>query len=155
MWEQYRGMLRPNRKSEPELLSYLLSLYPMTERFDPKALDVISSNVTMNEHLAEKLPKGVAPVPRAFYLENLAGGKKFYEPSNKDPYAVWGCDISNIFVGIDVSSGFFMVEGSTLLCDELCAFQGVDEKDLQNYVITAQYLQALKRVGKLETVITA
>ena len=42
-----------------------------------------------------------------------------------------------------------MVQGSTLLWDELCAFQGLDERDLQNYVITAQYIRALERVGKL------
>lgn len=46
-----------------------------------------------------------------------------------------------------------MVEGSTLLWDELCAFCGVDDKDLQNYVIVAQYVDVLKRLGKLEAVI--
>lgn len=41
----------------------------------------------------------------------------------------------------------FTGEGSTSLWDELCAFRGVDEQDLQNYVIMAQYVNAVKRIG--------
>ena len=40
------------------------------------------------------------------------------------------------------------VEGSTLLWDELRAFQGLDEKDLQNFVMVAQYLEAQERMNR-------
>lgn len=148
VWEQYKDSLRPNRKTGAELLTYLQSKYPLTEIFDKKALDVVSETVTLNEHLTEKLPVGQSPVPRAFFLENTGNGRRFYLAENSDSPDLWGSELTRIFVGVDLSSGFYTVEGSTLLWDELCAFRGVDEKDLQNYVITAQYISALKRIGK-------
>ncbi len=145
LWEKQKDVLKPNRKSGKEILSYLESNYPLTEIFDKDALDVVSENVLENEHYAEKL-HGKHPVPKAFYLENSGKGKKFYLAENKDDFSVWGEEITRIFVGIDITSGFFTVEGSTLLWDELCAFRGVDEADLQNYVATIMYLQAKERM---------
>lgn len=56
--------------------------------------------------------------------------------------------MTRIFVGLDLASGYFQVEGSTMLWDELCCLQGLDEKDLQNAVIVAQYILALRRFGR-------
>ncbi len=117
-------------------------------------LTVISENVSRSALFAEKLPAGQRPLPKAFYLENIGNGHKFYRSENKDSLDLWGGEITKIFVGVDLSSGFYMVEGSTMLWDELCAFQGVDEKDLENYVIVADYISALQRFGKLDSVIT-
>lgn len=149
VWEQYKDSLRPNRKNGAELLAYLQSAYSLTEIFDKNALDAIAENVALNEVWAEKLPVGQAPVPRAFFLENAGNGRKFYLDQNRDSPDVWGDDITLIFVGVELSSGFYMVEGSSMLWDELCAFQGVDENDLNNFVIVAQYISALKRFGKI------
>ena len=52
------------------MLEYLQKHYPLTEIAGRKVRDVIASNVTMNDYWAEKLPAGMAPEPRAFYLEN-------------------------------------------------------------------------------------
>lgn len=152
LWERYRGSLNPNRKSGPELLTYLESRYPLTEIFDENALEAISENVTMNSRLAEKLPEGGCPQPKAFYLENSGSGARFYLPENRDDFQLWGGEITRIFVGIDLASGFYMVEGSTLLWDELCAVQGLDNRDLENFVIVAEYVNALKRFGVLEQI---
>ena len=54
-----------------------------------------------------------------------------------------------IFIGVDLASGYFMVEGSSMLWDELCAFQGLDAKDIENYYCVAQYISCLKRFNKL------
>ena len=150
-WEQFKDFLCPNRKSGAELLAYLQNRYELTEIFDARVLADISQNVTQNAYWAEKLPAGADPLPRAFYLENVGNGERFYQPENKDSADLWGGDITKIYLGVNISSGFYQVEGSTLLWDELCAFQGLDEKDLQNYVRVAQYLAAQKRVGKLES----
>lgn len=148
-WLQYKERIQPNRKTGLELLEYLQSQYSLTEIFDADALDAIRYAVTMNEQRTEKLPKGTAPIPRAFYLNNSGQGKKFYLSENKDDPKIWGGDITRIFVGIDLSSGFYLVEGSTMLWDELCCFQGIDAKDLQNYVTVAQYVNALQRFGQM------
>lgn len=153
IWLKYKDKLKPNRKTGAELLDYLQNNYVLTEVFDKKALEAITGNVTMNVPYAEKLPEGVSPIPRAFYLENVGKGKRFYLPNNKDTIDLWDGKISKIFVGIDVASGFYMVEGSTMLWDELCAYQGVDDKDLQNYVCVAQYINSLQQFGKLQSVV--
>ena len=150
---RYKPLLLPHRKSGGEVLDYLKSRYPLTELTDPDVLSVISDNVTETPYWAEKLPAGARPDPRAFYLENEGEGAAFYRPENQDSAQVWGGEILRIFVGIDLSSGFYMVEGSSLLWDELCAFQGLDEKDLNHYVVTAQYINALERTGRLDQVI--
>lgn len=150
IWIKYKDKLHPNRKSGMELLEYLLSNYSLTEIYDKNAINSITYNIIMNKFNSEKLPNGVKPVPRAFYLENSGNGERFYLAENEDPIDLWGVKIKRIFVGIDISSGFYMVEGSTMLWDELCAFRGIDEKDLQNIVCVAEYIKSLKRFGLLE-----
>ena len=155
IFEQYKNVLRPNRKSGADLLDYLQSNYSMTEITEEEVLAVISENVCRNTFFAEKLPTVQQPLAKAFYLENIGNGHKFYLSEHKDPSYLWGDEITRIFVGVDLSSGFYMVEGSTMLWEELCAFQGIDEKDLENDVVVADYIRALQRFGKLDSVITA
>ncbi|WP_324359744.1 hypothetical protein [Acetivibrio sp.] len=153
IWMQYKDMLKPNRKSGKELIEYLQNKYILTEINEKRALDAIIYNVTMNKVHAEKLPAGKTPIPRAFYLERAGNGEIFYRDENKDPDDVWNGSITKIFTGIDEVTGFFMVEGSTMLWDEMCAFQGLDEKDLQNFVCVAQYINALKRFDLLKNIL--
>lgn len=52
----------------------------------------------------------------------------------------------DVVVGIDLTSGFFHVESETTermssLYDDLFVQRGLNEKDLENYVITGQYLE--------------
>ena len=136
-----------------ELLNYLSQKYVLTEIYDREATDAVCFNVTMNKPRAEKLPGGAISQPRTFFLENMGNGGIFYKNKNKDPEAVWGGDITGIFVGIDTASGYFMVEGSTMLWDELFAFQGIDEADIQNPYCVAHYIAFLKRFNKLQEVI--
>ncbi|HHV29427.1 MAG TPA: hypothetical protein GXX73_07520 [Clostridium sp.] len=153
IWMQYKDILKPNRKSGQELLEYLQNKYILTEIHEKRATDAIIYNVTMNKVYEEKLPEGKTPIPRAFYLENAGNGEVFYRDENKDSMDIWGGDITKIFVGIDEVTGFFMVEGSTMLWDEMCAFRGVDEKDLQNFVCVAEYINALKRFDLLKDIL--
>jgi len=147
IWSQYKEKLKPNRKSGKELLQYLQDKYVLTEIYDKNASDAVIGNITMNAPNAEKLPGGAIPVPRTFFLENTGNGEKLYQDENKDSVDVWGGDITRIFIGIDTVTGFFMVEGSTMLWDELYAFRGLDKKDLENYVCVAEYINSLKRFG--------
>lgn len=125
-WLQYKDRLRPNRKSGVELIEYLNDNYEPTEIYDARARETVRRNVTMNAPYAEKLPHGKAPHPRAFMVRREG---------------------REVFVGIDMETGYYLVEGDTALWDALCAYQGLDEMDLQNYVCVAQYLQCLKSFG--------
>ena len=150
IWMQYKGRLRPNRKSGRELLDYLQQKYILTEIWDKEAADAVILSVTQNQPYKEKLPMGMAPVPRTFFLENTGNGGVFYTSKNKDPIDIWGGDITRIFIGIDLTTGYFIAEGSTMLWDEMYAFRGLDEEDLKNYVRVAQYILALKKLGLLQ-----
>ncbi len=153
IFKKYIDKLKPNRISGKELLEYLSTNYVLVQISEETTLNRIVDNIIMNDIFKEKLPDNTQPIPKAFFLENKNKGEKFYLKENKDPYDVWDREISRIFVGIDVVSGFFTVVGSTLLYDELNAVRGLDEKDLKNFVIVAQYILALKRLNILDTVI--
>lgn len=154
VWMQYKDILKPNRKSGMELLEYLQNKYTLTEIYEKEATDSIILSVTKNKVYAEKLPVGITPVPRAFFLENTGNSAIFYRDENKDSIEIWGRDITRIFVGIDEVTGFFTVEGSTMLWDEMCAFCGIDEKDLRNFVCVSEYINSLKRFDLLKVMLS-
>lgn len=149
IFEQYKDKLQPNRSSGGELLKYLRDKYVLTQIKDKTAADVVRLNVIHNEPYKEKLPIGKEPQPIAFYVENKGEGAKLYSPEIRDENAFCDGEKKKIFVGIDLESGFFTVEGSEYLYDELCAFMGLDEKDLQNFICVSNYILALKRFNKL------
>ena len=138
IWRDYKDQLRPNRKTGAQLVDFLQQRYTLTELFDPKAAEMVTDTVMMNEVFAEKLPDGAAPIPRTFLVADQGNGESLYRDRHNDPAEVWQ-GVEQILVGIDLASGVFMVEGSTMLWDELCAFQGLDEMDLKNFVCVAQY----------------
>ena len=136
LWEGDRDRLRPDRVSGRALLGYLQGRYELTEMFDGWAADCVAGSVLENACYCEKLPAGARPVARTFYLENSGAGKTLCEEGGDSvPRGRAG---GRIFVGIDTVPGFFTVEGSTLLWDELCAARGLDEEDLQNFASVAQ-----------------
>ena len=154
IWLRYKDSLVPNRKSGADFLYYLQSNYVLTELHDKNAADAVIGNVTMNACYSEKLPEETCPFPKTFFLENRGNGEAFFKDPNKDSAEIWGGNITRIFVGIDMASGFFMVEGSTMLWDELNAFQSLDEKDIQNFVCVAQYITCLKKFDRSDAALT-
>ena len=145
VWSKYKNILKPNRKTGKEIVEYLCSKYSLTELHEEKADNVVVENVLNNEPYAEKLPQGQKPSPRAFIVDNTGQGEELYK--NQDEIFN-GCDI---FVGVDLSSGLYCIEGSSLLWDEVNAYQGLDEIDIQNPYCVAQYISCLKRFGMLES----
>ncbi len=152
-YDSYKDRLKPNRISGADLLNYLTGKYVLTEITEQDALDIVRDNIMLNEFYREKLPPNTLPDPRAFYLENAGDGQKFFLPQNADNPEIWGGKITRIFVGIDICSGFYTAEGSTMLHDELNAIRGLDQNDLQNYVVVAQYIEALERFDMADKVL--
>lgn len=130
--ELYKNKLRPNRKTGREVVEYLQSKYTLTPRTDKRALDVVRLSVLENPHLKEKLRGGQQPEPVAFLLKDNG---------------------QEVFVGVDLASGYCHVEGSEELYDKLCAFQGLDEYDLKNCFLVSQYISCLEKLGRLEEVL--
>ena len=119
IWKQYQHQLQPNRKFGQELIDYLSENYVLTEIHDLKAAEVVTWNVTMNTPIAAKLPDGMLPQPKTYYVGHQERGQLLYLHR-----AAIFQEVENIFVGIDLQSGYYLVEGSDLPWDELCAVQG-------------------------------
>ncbi len=146
-WNEYKDILLPNRKEGADIVAYLSNNYSVIETYDKEALQMVTENILNNKPLAEKIPVGKTPSPVAFFVKNSGKGKTLYENQDEVFKGI------KIFAGVDLISGFFCVEGSSMLWDELCAFRGLDEKDLQNPYCVAEYISCLKRFGLLNKII--
>ncbi len=144
----YRDRCIENRINGTALLQYLQMHYELREIKDKETLSVVSNNIMMNEIYFEKIPVGATIKPRAFYVVRCKNVNKNVLLQNEEEKKT-----SRIFVGIDECTGYYLVEGSSWLHDELNAIRGLDKKDLRNFVIVAQYIQALKRMHNLEKII--
>jgi hypothetical protein len=144
VWQKYKSKLLPNRKSGREVVEYLKNKYLLEELHDDNAKQVVIDNVLNNKRYADKLPMGAEPSAVMFVVKNKDNGKLLYDNQDDVFKGI------NVFVGVDLESGFFYVEGSSLLWDELYVFQGLDEKDIQNYFCVAEYISCLEKFGLLE-----
>lgn len=144
---KYRPLLRPNKKSGTEILVYLTGKYPVKEIPAESISEVIADNVLLNDCYARKMPAGKTPEATGFFIENTGAGKHLYE--NQDEFFRG----RPIIAGVELHSAYFMVEGSSLLWDELFAFRGLDEEDLANYYLVAEYVACLRRFDLLDSVL--
>lgn len=140
-YKTFRPGLKPNRKPIQDVIAYLKENYPVRERTEQNILQVVTENVTRNEYSAHKIPPGKPPLAQVFQIENTGTGKNLYE--NQDEIFK-GC---TIIVGFELESGYFMVEGSSQLWDELFIYRGLDEDDLNNYYLVAEYVACVKKSG--------
>jgi hypothetical protein len=143
----WRPLLHPDKKTGHEILAYLTGKYPVRELPAGSLDEVISDNVLLNDCNARKIPAGKIPEAVGFLIENTGAGKQLYE--NQDAFFRG----TTILAGVELHSAYFMVEGSSLLWDELFAFRGLDEEDLTNYYLVAEYVACLRRFDQLDRVL--
>lgn len=146
-FDQYRPQLRQNKKTGLELIAYLQQKYPITELNDERLKQVVVDNVLSNGIHANKVPVGKTPLAKGFIIGDTGAGKYLYEKQDA-LYAGM-----KIIVGVELGSGYFLVEGSSLLWDELFAFRGLDDVDLTNYYLVAEYISCLKKFDLLDRVL--
>ena len=106
----------------------------------------MSENVLQNSVFAEHLSQGKGVKPVAFIVTRDDRSNYLYD-MQEDLFE--GMDI---FVGIELQTGYFCVEGSCRLWDELNVFRGLDEYDLKNYVVTGMYIESLENLNLLKQV---
>ncbi len=148
LYETYHTQLKPNRISGAQLYDYLKSHYPVLPIADARCQKVVSANILENECFARELPAGAAPDPVCCKINREGNGLALYAAQD----AVFsGIDI---FVGIDLVSGYFIVEGSSLLWDELYAQRGLNENNLSNFYCVAEYITCLSRFDQLQRVLS-
>ena len=121
IYKDYRECLFPNRKSGEQVNNYFIDKYKPVMFTSEKFKNVVLYNIIENAHNKEKLPLGSTP-----NIVTYKAGK--------------------ILVGIDLVTGFFHIEGEDIsivskIYDDLFLFRGLDEKDLDNYFLVAQFIQ--------------
>ncbi len=123
IYNENRDKLKPNRKSGAEINDYICNKYRF-EKLDSLSFhDVVEFNIMKNESNREKLPQGAVPQIVAYKAKD-----------------------SSVLVGIDLVTGFFHIEGKDInrvaeIYDDLFLFRGLDETDIKNYFLVAQYIQ--------------
>ena len=143
VYAYFRPLLRPNRKSGSQIVDYLNHRYSLKKIYSDEWKEVVSFNVLNNQHNKAKLPEGKSPHPMIFMIMRRNAGLQLYEEQDQ-------CFLKeDIYVGVDSHTGFFHVEGSSMLYDELVAWRGLDEDDLNNYYLVAEYIECLERFGLL------
>ncbi len=147
IFSEYRARLRPNRKKASDIIEYLEGKYQLDESVDEEWKQVVIDNVLLSDFYLSKLPTGRTVVPKVYRVVNTGHAQSLYLLQD-DVFK--GQDIVS---GIDMETGFFHVEGSSLLWDELFAFRGLDEDDLNSYYLVAEYISCLKRFDMLDDVL--
>ncbi len=139
VYSEYRGKLKPNRKSSYELVEYLKNSYPLKEMDDRKFENMVTEEMMENDFSMEKLEKGKTPRIVSFKVLNIGDGERLYKKQDK---IFKGLDI---IIGIDMETGYFHIEGSSILYDELFKFRGLDEQDLSNYFLVYEYVKQMDK----------
>lgn len=95
---------------------------------------MIYDNIVLNEFSNQKL-RGKNPIIRLF------------EVKDKDLYLKQDDVFKGIkiVVGIELNTSYIFVEGSSYLYDELTAYTGLDDKDITNYFLVAQYIKCKEK----------
>ena len=143
VYNENKTRLVPNRKSAQQMIEYLKGKYSVSEITNEKCKQVVLDNVLSNKCHADKLPAGKKPKAVVYIVQNANAGTQLYE--NQDELFKG----QSIIVGIELETGFFHVEGSSELCDELFAYRGLDKIDLNNFYLVAEYVACLLKLDML------
>lgn len=125
IFEKYHSTLIPNRKSGCEVDNYFREKYSYQLFDNSEFQQMVSLDITENDFLRSKLPKGVLPNIQSYQT-------------------------GEAFVAIDLCTGEFHVESENIeevipIFDDLFVYRGLDEDDLKNYFLVAEYVKLSKK----------
>lgn len=147
VYEQYKFLLYPNFKPITQVIEYLKQKYPLQEETSERFKEIVVANIKLNGQLVLKIPDGKELTPIVFIVPNEGNASMLYE-IREEVY-----NGSPIIVGMEFETGCFFIEGSDELTDEVTAFKGLDEHDMKNYYVVANYVRCLKKYNLLEDVL--
>ncbi len=159
IYQENIACLTPNKKSAADVLAYVRSKYQAEEEPLERVRMVVEINALGRRPY---LPEGVFDGPPeivVLHITNYGAGEELYKNQEEDFWRLGeekriARDIEYIpqdefpvpvFVGAEMRSGYVYVEGSPRLADELFAYQGLSERELQNEYLVAQYVKLLKK----------
>ncbi len=125
VFEIYHSSLIPNRKSGSEVDQYFRDKYSHQLYDNAEFREIVSLNITENDYFNRKLPENTLP--------NIQSYKT-----------------GNVLVGIDLCTGEFHIESENIeeaipIYDDLFAYRGLDEEDINNFFLVAEYIKLTQR----------
>lgn len=147
IYDQYKEKLRPNKKTGLEVIEYLEDNYCLKNEYADEMKQMVVWNIINNESLFGFIPEKDDLRPIVYTVENENNGKHLYQRRAR---VYKGCPI---IVGIELVTGFVLVEGCDELLDDIVAFQGLSEYDLGNYYKVANYIRCLNKSKLLSKVL--
>lgn len=134
IYNKNKNNLQPNKKEGVEIVKYLKENHSVVEIENLELEKVVYDNIVLNDFLNQKLC-GKNPIIRLFEVTD----KRLYEKQDNVFKGI------KIIVGIELNTSYIFVEGSSYLYDELMAFTGLDDKDITNYFLVAQYIKCKEK----------
>lgn len=138
----YRSILKPNRKNGKEMLAYIQEHYPVQVVLNQEWQDGLCEELVANEAFKEKVPVGKKLEATCLKVEHTSETAYLFENRAS---IFQDCEI---YIGLEIQSGYMHIEGSDVLYDELFVYQGLDEYDLENPFLVAQYV-TLSKMDKM------
>lgn len=120
IFEENHSTMKPNRKNGNEVIQYFREKYPHKTFDNIEFQEIVAQNITKNEFSCNKLPNGVSPNIQSYQTDD-------------------------VLIGIDLVSGEFHVECENInkcvpIYDDLFVYRGLDEEDLKNFILVAEYV---------------
>lgn len=134
IYNKNKDKLKPNKKDGLEIIAYLKEAHSVIEIENTELEKVVYDNIVLNEFSNQKLCDKY-PIIRLFEVTD----KNLYEKQDNVFKGI------KIVVGIELNTSYIFVEGSSYLYDELTAFTGLDDKDITNYFLVAQYIKCKEK----------
>ncbi len=112
---------KPNRRTGNEVDQYFRKKYSYQIFNNAEFQEIAALNITKNEFFRSKLPKDELPNIQSYQT-------------------------NNVLVAIDLSSGEFHIESKNAeeaapIYDDLFVYRGLDEEDLKNFFLVAEYVR--------------
>jgi hypothetical protein len=152
---KYSPILKPNRKSVAEIVEYIKAKYPVEEDNSPRAKRLVEVNV-LNSFSKDMEAKEIPLKITVLNIKNEDTAKVLYDFQEQEHlefidkmkhvranFEGYPFENSPIRIDVEENSDYMVIEGSGLLADEVTIFRGLDEKELKDKYLVANYVKAI------------
>lgn len=135
--------LKPNKLNIDDVKQYLENKYTMIDLDSTEFNSIIKANIMSNPHYSERIQEGISLDIESYVINKTPRSNHLFD-SRKALFKNM-----RIKIGFERMTNRIQVFGSDILSDELIAFQGLDEYDLENFYIVAEYINCLTKSNLL------
>ena len=138
VFNMYKDKVIPNRISPDLLVEYLMNKYPLIKQNNENYKQIVIQNEKATSLYSKNKQEGIVPNIVIFELQNNGIGKDIYLKQDEVFRNI------KIIIGINLATGYFTVEGSSYIWDEILAYRGLDKDEINNYYMVAEYIKCFQ-----------